>query len=113
MLGKIIGDTLVSEIVAVGESLLRGALSKPRFVLRRRAAAKAQCVPFHRDTGLVVVNAALNDNFLGGNLVCVVDDKIVLPDRPVGCLTVHNNAMVHGVTELLAGVRYNLFCEFK
>ena len=72
-----------------------------------------ECVPFHHDSAAVVVNIALNDGFCGGNLVCVVANQVVLPDRPAGCATAHNSAIVHGVTEIRAGVRYNLFCEFK
>jgi hypothetical protein len=108
----VIGSALVSEMVSFGEPLLQGTLSKPRFVMRRRAAAKGQCVPFHRDISRVIVNTALNNSFVGGKLACIVNGVIVLPDRPTGCATSHDNAMVHGVTELLAGVRYNLFCVF-
>ena len=113
-LRAIIGDVAVSSILSFGQSILpRGSLFAPRFILRRRTVAVGECVPFHHDSAAVVVNIALNDGFCGGNLVCVVANQVVLPDRPAGCATAHNSAIVHGVTEIRAGVRYNLFCEFK
>ena len=35
--------------------------------------------------------------------------KIHLPPRHAGTITLHENDIVHGVTELVSGTRYGLF----
>jgi hypothetical protein len=87
-----------------------------RLTLRRRAAVDGtqyQVVPFHKDVSLVVVNVALNDGFQGGKILYVSEDRVLRPQRSTGCATVHDCSVVHGVTRLAAGIRYNLYAVFE
>jgi hypothetical protein len=45
----------------------------------------------------------------GGRLVFATDDKLVIPERLAGTVTIHHNDIVHGVSLLKSGVRYGLF----
>ena len=66
----------------------------------------------------VVVNAALNDDFIGAKLVysdlvrgeCA---RLWTPERALGDVTVHDCTTVHGVSRLAAGVRYNMYIVFE
>lgn len=58
----------------------------------------------------------LNDpaEYEGGQLVFATSTannvgRLERPSREVGSVTVHDNGVVHGVTPLVAGVRYGLF----
>lgn len=84
--------------------------------LRRRAAVAGtehQLIPFHRDHSLVVVNAALNDDFEGGKLIFAVGDQLAVPARAAGDATAHDCTIIHAVSRLAAGVRYNLYAVFE
>lgn len=37
------------------------------------------------------------------------EGKFIIPSRPKGTITVHDNTIVHGVTRLQSGIRYGLF----
>ena len=92
------------------ESLPGSQHGPPKFVLRRRAGghdANAR-IAFHRDMPRVVLNVALNADFLGGRLLLAHGARIVEPARRVGSGIAHDNAVVHGVTRITAGVRYSL-----
>ena len=85
------------------------------FKLRRReavAGTEHDYIPFHRDYSLAVVNVALNDNFDGAKLIFAVDKQLSAPVRTAGDATAHECTMVHGVSCLAAGVRYNLYAVF-
>ena len=129
-----IGRHKVDELLTVGKehlSRLRKiggvatpstpADARPQFKLRRRATvlgAERHIIPFHRDCSLVVVNAALNDDFIGAKLVysdlvrgeCA---RLWTPERALGDVTVHDCTTVHGVSRLAAGVRYNMYIVFE
>ena len=45
----------------------------------------------------------------GGKLVYATNGKLEAPSRKIGTVTIHDNQIVHGVTEFLSGVRYALF----
>ena len=77
------------------------------------AGSTEHVVPFHRDVSLVVVNCALNESFEGGRLLYARGDALVAPARGRGDATVHDCTVVHGVTRLAAGVRYNLYAVFE
>jgi hypothetical protein len=102
----------LTELGAMGECSAHLA-----FKLRRRAAVSGSeyaVVPFHRDVSLVVVNAALNDDFIGAQLVFASEDgRIHSPVRASGDATAHDCTVVHGVTRLAAGVRYNLYAVYE
>ena len=49
------------------------------------------------------------DEYEGGTLVFVTGAGFEQPHRPAGSATTHDNTIVHGVTQLVSGVRYGLF----
>ena len=98
------------------EGLAGAASARLKFKLRRRAAvdgSQDERIPFHRDNSLVVVNVALNDDFHGASPIFAIGDKLTVPTRAAGKATGHDCTMVHGVSRLASGVRYNLFAVFE
>ena len=92
------------------------ACARLQLKLRRRAAVAGtehQFIPFHRDHSLVVVNAALNDDFEGGKLILAAGNRLAVPTRAAGDATAHDCTIIHAVTRLAAGVRYNLYAVFE
>ncbi len=45
----------------------------------------------------------------GGEGIAAAAARWVVPKRPAGSCTVHDQYAVHGVTELVSGVRYGLY----
>lgn len=105
---------------------------QPRFILRRREAVQGQSdnlsIPFHYDIARVTVNIGINcqEDYDGGQLLFFTEvtssvssssssistpvaGHIVAPPRPRGSAVVIRNTMLHGVSKLRSGVRYNLF----
>ena len=86
--------------------------------LARRWRTSERC-PCSDQTGvactdsLVVVNVALNDTFEGARLLFATADGIEAPERRTGDATVHDCTVVHGVSRLATGVRYNLFAVYE
>jgi hypothetical protein len=39
----------------------------------------------------------------------LTNEKVNVPLRTAGTITIHENNIVHGVTELVSGTRYGLF----
>eukprot|EP00966_Prymnesium_polylepis_P033392 776424-Prymnesium_polylepis.1 len=90
--------------------------ARMQFKLRRRAAVdgtEKERIPFHRDHSLVVVNVALNDDFQGARLIFALGDRLAVPARAAGDATAHDCTLVHAVSRLAAGVRYNLYVVFE
>ena len=119
-LAKLIGSEAVAALRSMGEAQLKAlgadAASRATFKLRRReaiAGTQDDVIPFHRDSSLVVVNVALNDDFDGAALLFAVGDKIVRPARKIGTATAHDCRIHHAVTRLAAGVRYNLYATYE
>lgn len=118
LLAQLIGHSASLAVVTMCGSLLSDdqrldAAVSPRLILRRRAAAPAERVPFHRDFSLAVVHVNLNVDFTGGQLLLALGDSLMRPEREVGCAMGHNCAVVHGVTRITRGVRYSLFCAWE
>ena len=130
----LVGRKTLENMVNIGTTLLRGLSfgngANMKIKLRKRAAVSGseRCVvPFHRDTSLVVVNVALNDDFEGGKLLYVVCDeneegrtgkqseskKLFVAERREGDITAHDCTMVHGVSRLVLGVRYNMYVVWE
>ncbi len=130
----LIGRDKVDELIIVGKEHLSclkeiGGIStqrtladaRPQIKLRRRATVpgtERHVIPFHRDCSLVVVNVALNDDFIGANLVYIIPGRdecarLWTPHRAPGDVTVHDCTTVHGVSRLAAGVRYNMYIVFE
>ena len=73
---------------------------------------QGHCIPFHVDQSERTMQVPLNDpmEYEGGQLVFVMTNGSVLrPSRAAGTATIHDNGVVHGVSELRRGVRYALF----
>jgi hypothetical protein len=57
----------------------------------------------------VSLNSDVSD-YNGGKLIYLTDSGIQIPSRATpGVITIHQNDIVHGVTELKSGIRYGLF----
>ncbi len=79
--------------------------------LRRTEAAPGHVIAFHRDVSLRTLQVPLNDpaENEGGRLVLAsAPGKLLATPRVAGSATLHDNSVVHGVTELTRGVRYAL-----
>lgn len=124
-LSSMIGVDSVQELKAItqemllrlrDEGLAGAANARLKFKLRRRAAVEGtqdERIPFHRDNSLVVVNVALNEDFDGASPFFAIGDKLKAPTIAAGKATGHDCTMVHGVSRLASGVRYNLFAVFE
>ena len=77
----------------------------------RRCTAVGQCINFHTDVSHRTMQVALTDEntYGGGALVFANAEGLHFPLRPAGSATIHDKTVVHGVTELVHGVRYGLF----
>ena len=117
----LVGRESVDTIIATGQQLLAGLGasadgSRVKLKLRRREAivgSEYELIPFHRDYSLVVVNVALNDNFEGARLIFALGDRLTVPTRAAGDATAHDCTVVHAVSRLASGVRYNLYAVFE
>ena len=80
--------------------------------LRRTEAAAGQVIPWHRDVSLRTLQVPLNEpaEYDGGRLVfACASGELLSPPRVAGSATLHDNSVIHGVTELPRGTRYALF----
>jgi len=80
-------------------------------IMLRRCAAVGKHINFHTDVAIRTMQVSLWDekHYAGGRLMFVNGGGIQAPSRPEGSFTIHDNRIVHGVTELRAGIRYGLF----
>ena len=98
-------------------------------VIIRICTSYGKRINMHIDKSPQTMQVALNDDttYEGGRLVFAFGNnnnsnssnshsnnsnnnlKLVVPQRAAGCITIHENRIAHGVTELKAGVRYGLF----
>ena len=80
--------------------------------LRRTEASPGKCIDFHTDFAQRTMQLPLNDEseYEGGQLVYLgADGKVHIPNRAPGGATIHDDTVVHGVTEVSRGTRYALF----
>merc|ERR1712151_189323 len=77
----------------------------------RRCTAHNECINFHKDYAQMTMQVPLNDEdaYSGGSLIYATAKGLTTPPRPAGSVTIHDNQIVHGVTQMEAGVRYALF----
>jgi hypothetical protein len=81
-------------------------------IILRRCQPAGLCIKFHLDVSQQVMQVALNgdDEYVGGRLVyATASGELLVPYRPAGSYTVHNQAVVHGVSKHVSGMRYSLF----
>jgi hypothetical protein len=78
----------------------------------RRVEAHGQCIQFHLDhLATRVMQVPLNgeSEYVGGKLLYATHNRMLQPARPAGSATIHDNTLVHGVSEMVSGVRYGLY----
>ena len=85
---------------------------RAKIVLRRTQPSDA-CIGFHCD-GLYAsktVSYTLNDDsdYVGGRICFITKIGLTKPTRLAGNITIHDRDILHGVTKLHEGIRYNLF----
>ena len=113
-LEALVGRSAVARLAARFEEGWDGG-SEPPFngiKLRRTEAVRGRCIDFHRDVSLRTMQLPLNDEseYQGGRLVYAhADGRLSVPTRAPGSATIHDREIVHGVTEMVAGVRRALF----
>ncbi|TNV76736.1 hypothetical protein FGO68_gene7595 [Halteria grandinella] len=80
-------------------------------ILIRRCQAHDKFINFHTDVSLKTLQLALNgdEDYEGGKLVYMNGEGMVVPKREAGSITIHDNQIVHGVTNFTKGTRYGLF----
>eukprot|EP00466_Bigelowiella_natans_P012142 jgi/Bigna1/85969/estExt_fgenesh1_pg.C_70142 len=81
----------------------------PSRVVLRRCAAIGKHINFHTDVSRATMQVALNEEYSGGRLVFATERGFEIPLRRAGTATIHDNRIVHGVTQLRGGIRYGLF----
>jgi len=104
-LGHLIGPSHVARLVA----LLPHGVDQ---IYLRRCAAHGKFIRFHVDEAVWTLQVPLNDpdGYRGGKLVYATKDgRLACPHRAAGTATLHDSAMLHGVTQLESGVRYSLY----
>lgn len=86
--------------------------NKPNYkIILRRVSVKDKIIPFHLDEAIGSLQLCLNnpEEYEGARLVYIDSDKIVVPKRNKGNVTIHDNKTIHGVSPLKNGVRCSLF----
>jgi large subunit ribosomal protein L40e len=80
--------------------------------IRRVQHGEAKFVRFHTDdASFQTMQITLNshDEYKGGDLVFLTKNGIVTPERNIGCATIHDWDIAHGVTSMSYGVRDSCF----
>ena len=82
-------------------------------IILRRCTPEGLCIRLHLDITTRVMQVALvnnDDNYTGGRLLFLTGDgQLHVPKRNAGSYTIHNNCVVHGVSEHKEGLRYGMF----
>lgn len=110
----------LERLVGVDEvGQLAGLFAEPfnQIKLRRTMSrgvptGQGQCIPFHLDHAERTMQIPLNNpsDYEGGQLVfAMTNGQLKRFPRIAGTATVHDDGVVHGVSELRRGVRYALF----
>ena len=68
-------------------------------------------INFHLDQSRQTLQVVLNSDteYVGGRHTFASKGKLYQPRRNVGDATWHDNSVVHGVSNLVSGIRYSLF----
>ena len=80
-------------------------------IVVRRSCSYGQHINFHVDSALKTMQVSLSDDtdYEGGKLAYISKGVLKIPKRSFGTYTIHLNDIVHGVTEMISGVKYGLF----
>lgn len=100
------------EAIYIYDKLMKLHGNKAKIALRRTEPSDA-CIGFHCDGAYATetVSYTLNDDsdYLGGRICFITKFGLTKPNRPAGTITVHDRNILHGVSKLHLGTRYNLF----
>lgn len=112
----LIGADAVNAVLALPSRIGDcGPLSIREIFVRRYSCAPSRpWLPFHGDRARTTANISLSDpeSHTGGCLLAAIDGAIVAIPRAEGQATVHNSALLHGVSKLTSGSRYSLLIFF-
>lgn len=80
-------------------------------IVLRRVEDHGMAINFHTDYTRRTMQVILSDesDYSGCDLVYVTGKGFQQPRRRAGTATIHDNTILHGVTEMESGVRYSLF----
>merc|ERR1719252_474921 len=103
-------QALVGAAAASLAALFFGRIDEVK-IRRVEAGAKRHVINFHTDVSLRTMQVALNgeEEYTGGKLMYATKDGVQQPPRPAGSVTIHDNTIPHGVTEMISDTRYGLF----
>jgi hypothetical protein len=94
-------------------TIFHGKSGKRAKIVLRRTQPSDACIGFHCDGAYAskTVSYTLNDDsdYVGGRICFITSFGLTKPNRPAGTVTVHDRNILHGVTKLHQGTRYNLF----
>ena len=82
---------------------------------RRRDGHSLKAIDFHVDVHERTMQVFLNeeDDYAGGRVFYATSQGLDCPPRPMGCATIHDCTIPHGVSALRRGTRYSLFLLSK
>jgi hypothetical protein len=109
---QMISNSELADIEALHCAASAAGDSFNQIKLRRVGAKPGECIPFHTDVGsTLTMQVPLNDDseYDGGRLMFATASGMLQPARPAGSATIHESHIVHGVSQMLGGVRYGLF----
>lgn len=69
----------------------------------RRCQAYGKMIKFHLDdVSVKTMQVCLNNDtqYIGGKLIYANNGKLNKPNRKIGTVTIHDNKIVHGVTQM-------------
>lgn len=80
-------------------------------IVLRRVEDHGHAINFHTDYSHKTMQVMLSEenDYTGCDLVFVTENGFEKPRRRPGNATVHENSILHGVTEMKSGVRHSLF----
>lgn len=102
---KIIGNFLADELLRMfGDHPIEK-------VVLRRCEIDNQIIDFHLDHHPRTLQWCLNSglDFVGGNLMYIEGNELVIARRDPDTVFIHDNRIVHGVSKMKSGVRYSLY----
>ena len=111
-LERLVGVDEVGQLAGLFAEPFNHQIKLRRTMSRGVPTGQGQCIPFHLDHAERTMQIPLNNpsDYEGGQLVfAMTDGQLKRFPRIAGTATVHDDGVVHGVSELRRGVRYALF----
>ncbi len=103
-LQKLIGNNKLEKI----QKVFQNNISKIKL---RRVYGNKSFIDFHKDYANKTLKIPLNSHreYKGGDLIYLSNGKIHIPKQNLGSMTIHDNSIIHGVSQITEGIRYSLF----